>query len=122
MKIAVPGKQGTLRNLVCAEVERQGHSVDSAGDAAIYLPGSPEELDRVVREGRFRRIVLRSNAYAYGSNTKNPGLMTEDRVSLLPENAPEQRWLRMEAIAAKDRKSTRLNFSHTDISRMPPSA
>ena len=55
----------------------------------------------MVERGGFRRLVLRSHAYAYGSNTKNPGLMTEDRVSLLPGSAPEQRWLRMEEIAAK---------------------
>ncbi|MEQ1886250.1 MAG: 1-acyl-sn-glycerol-3-phosphate acyltransferase [Bryobacteraceae bacterium] len=115
MKVAVPGREGALRNLVCAELERQGHSLDPAGEAAIYLPGSPEELDRVVREGDFQRIVLRSNAYAYGSNTKNPGLMTEDRVSLLPESAPEQRWLRLEEIAARHPNSASLRLANVLI-------
>jgi 1-acyl-sn-glycerol-3-phosphate acyltransferase len=47
----------------------------------------------------MQRLVLRSHAYAYGSSTKNPGLMTEDRISLLAPNAPEQRWLRAEQAA-----------------------
>jgi len=112
MKIAVAGDAGALRNLVCAEVERMGHSVDPAGEAAIYLPGTPEELDRIVAEGKFRRLVIRSNAVAYGSNTKNPGLLTEDRISLLPEGAPEQRWLRLEAAAARHPNSASLRLAN----------
>src|SRR4051812_18722235 len=101
MRIAVPGRDGGLRNLVCAEVERQGHAVDPAGDAAIYLPGTPEELSKIVADGRFHRLVLRSNAFVYGSNPKNPGLMVEERISLLPQSETEQVDLVLEQLARR---------------------
>jgi 1-acyl-sn-glycerol-3-phosphate acyltransferase len=64
-------------------------------------PSVGQELGRIVASGMVPRLVLRSHAYVYGSNTKNPGLMSEDRVSLLPPDAPEQQWLRLEEIAAR---------------------
>jgi 1-acyl-sn-glycerol-3-phosphate acyltransferase len=68
----------------------------------VYFPGSAEHLERIVGAGKLRRLVLRSHAYVYGSNAKNPGMMTEERISLLPPDAPEQRWLQMEQIAQRN--------------------
>jgi 1-acyl-sn-glycerol-3-phosphate acyltransferase len=102
MKVAVLGFDGPVSRSLRSELERQGHQVaDDAKDCVVYLPGSEEELRRLVERGGYQRLVLRSHAYAYGSNPKNPGLMTEERISLLPENVPEQRWLRMEEIASR---------------------
>ena len=53
-------------------------------------------------------------------------LLDRDPKALKTESVPDAEWLLADAceIAAldKDRKSTRLNSSHTDISRMPSSA
>jgi 1-acyl-sn-glycerol-3-phosphate acyltransferase len=100
MKIAVLGFDGPVSRSLRAELERQGHRVTSDGaECAVYFPGDEEELRRIVAAG-YARLVLRSHAYFYGSNPKNPGLMTEDRVSLLPEDSPDRRWVRLEEIAA----------------------
>lgn len=112
MKIAVLGREGALKNLVRAEAEQAGHSVDPAGETAIYLPGTLEEMENIVANGEFRRLVLRSNAFAYGANTKNPGLLAEDRISLLPERAPEQRWLRLEEAAQRHPNSAALRIAN----------
>lgn len=45
------------------------------------------------------RLVLRSSVNAYGSSFKNYGLMEEDRVSLLPPDSLERRWLQAEEMA-----------------------
>ncbi len=44
------------------------------------------------------RLLLRSHAIAYGSSMKNPGLLEEGRVSLLPKDSLERRWLEAEQI------------------------
>jgi len=44
------------------------------------------------------RLVLRSHAIAYGSSMKNPGLLEEGRVTLLPKDSVERRWLEAEQI------------------------
>jgi 1-acyl-sn-glycerol-3-phosphate acyltransferase len=98
MKVALIGKDGALKRETAAELARRGTEVGAASaDCAICL--SSELLPQALAVPGVRRIVLRSSAYAYGSSTKNPGLMTEERVSLLPPGAPEQRWLRAEEAA-----------------------
>jgi 1-acyl-sn-glycerol-3-phosphate acyltransferase len=102
MKVAILGFQGPVARQTGVELERRGHRLSTEGaDCAIYFPGNPDELKNVVARGRHSRLVVRSHAYAYGSSTKNPGLMTEDRLSLLPAGAPEQRWLTLEDIASR---------------------
>ena len=44
------------------------------------------------------RVVLRSHAIAYGVSMKNPGLLEEGRVSLLPKNSLDRRWLEAEEL------------------------
>ncbi len=44
------------------------------------------------------RIALRSHAVAYGISMKNPGLLEEGRISLLPKDSLERRWLEAEEI------------------------
>ena len=101
MKFALLGFEGPVARAVGAELEARGHrAVTEGAECAIYFPGDPDEFSNVALRGGFSRLVLRSHAYAYGSSTKNPGLMTEDRISLLPAEAPEQRWLQMEELAA----------------------
>ena len=114
MNVAILGREGPLASQTRAEAVRQGHRVSQdVAEAIIYLPnteagaeaanqaGSLAELEQRVTRGGFRKLVLRSHAIVYGANPKNPGFMTEDRVSLLPERAPESRWLRAEQIAAR---------------------
>ncbi|HEY3132549.1 MAG TPA: 1-acyl-sn-glycerol-3-phosphate acyltransferase [Acidobacteriota bacterium] len=58
------------------------------------------------------RAILRSHAYAYGSSMKNPGMMHEERISLLAKDSLERRWLQAEDLlwaAAKAEPSS--NFS-----------
>src|SRR5438309_5256368 len=95
MKAAIIGKEGALKRETEAELARCGiTAVDSQAECVICL--DPHRIQEALAIPGLQRLVLRSHAYAYGSSTKNPGLMTEDRISLLPLNAPEQRWLRAE--------------------------
>ncbi|MBI2819296.1 MAG: 1-acyl-sn-glycerol-3-phosphate acyltransferase [Acidobacteria bacterium] len=115
MKLAIRGCEGPLASQTREETIRRGHQLSKDhSDAVIYLPhaqaGSLAELEQMVAIGGFRRLVLRSHAMVYGANPKNPGFLTEERVSLLPERAPEIRWLRAEQIAAR--------FGNTAILRL----
>src|SRR6266852_8185744 len=102
MKVAILGFDGPVARAARATLEARGHQVsDAAAECAIYFPGMPSDFENVVAHGGHRRLVLRSDAYAYGSSTKNPGFLAEDRISLLPADAPERRWLELEALAAK---------------------
>jgi 1-acyl-sn-glycerol-3-phosphate acyltransferase len=102
MKVAVLGREGPLARETREELARRGHCVsDRDADAVVFLPGGLPELARVIERGGFRRLVVRSHTLVYGSHPKNPGLMTEDRVSLLPSDAPERRWLEAEQMAAR---------------------
>ncbi|MEO7652682.1 MAG: hypothetical protein ABIZ80_19660, partial [Bryobacteraceae bacterium] len=109
MKVAVIGHPGELLNATVAELERRGMTVsDKQAECAICL--APEMVEAALATAQLRRLVLRSTAYVYGANSMNPGLLTEDRISLLPPAATEQRWLRAEEIAQK--------FPSTAILRM----
>jgi len=100
MRVAVAGFDGPVARATRVELERGGHTVTSDGaEAAIYFPGDPSGLELLAKDPSIKRLVLRSHGYAYGSNPKNPGMITEDRVSLLPPADPAQRWLQAEAIA-----------------------
>ena len=102
MKVAVLGKEGPLAQETRDELTRRGHFVSERdAEAVIYLPGELPELARVIERGGFRRLGVRSHAIAYGSHPKNPGMMTEERVSLLPSEAPERRWIEAEQVAAR---------------------
>ena len=98
MKVALIGKDGALKRQIESELAQRGvASGGPAPDCVICL--SPERVREALAIPGLRRLVLRSHAYAYGSNTKNPGYMTEERVSLLPPKAAEQHWLQAEEIA-----------------------
>lgn len=106
MTIAVCGFDGPVARAVKAELARRGHSVvdsavDPGAEAAIWFPGDLSELEKIAARTDLRRLVIRSHAYAYGSNPKNPGMLEESRISLLPPDDPAQRWLKAEAIAAR---------------------
>lgn len=101
MKVAILGNNGPLAQATRAALQQRGHEVEAGdGDCAIFFPGPPDQLRRAIAQGNYRRLILRSHAYAYGSNMKNPGMMGEDRISLLPAGAPERLWLELEAIAS----------------------
>jgi 1-acyl-sn-glycerol-3-phosphate acyltransferase len=107
MKIAVCGFDGPVAQAVRAEITRRGHSVIDSGvdpraEAVIWFPGDVSEFERIAARTDLRRLVVRSHAYAYGSNPKNPGDMDESRISLLPPNDPAQRWLQAEEIASRN--------------------
>lgn len=102
MIVSVTGFDGPLAKATKAELERRGHTVTSGlAECAVFFPGEADELTKLASDPAVKRLVLRSNGYAYGTNAKNPGMMTEDRISLLPETDPAQRWLRAEEIAAR---------------------
>ena len=95
MKVAILGRDGALKRQTESELSRAGVAVtDSSPGCVICL--DPQRVQEALATPGIERLVLRSHAYAYGSNTKNPGLLTEERISLLPPHAPEQRWLRAE--------------------------
>ena len=100
MKAAIIGRDGALKRQTGAELARRGIAVgESSAECVICL--DPERVREALAISGVRRLVLRSHAYAYGSSAKNPGLMTEERVSLLASGAPEQRWLKGEEAALK---------------------
>src|SRR5579859_608372 len=102
MRFSIRGFQGPLARATREQLLQRGHQqVESGVECLIYFPGETAELAALMAEGGFRRIVLRSHAYAYGSSAKNPGMITEERVSLLPAGAPAQQWLRAEELAAR---------------------
>jgi 1-acyl-sn-glycerol-3-phosphate acyltransferase len=113
MKVSVLGKDGPLARATRRIMGLSGHElVTSGGECVIYFPGDRTELGNIVQRRTLSRLVLRSHAYVYGSSTKNPGMMTEERVSLLPANAPENRWLELEAIAGKHANSAVIRLTN----------
>src|SRR5947208_16000015 len=101
MRVQVAGFEGPVAHATRAELHRRGHQVvESNADSAIFLPGSTEELSRLASDPNIQRLVLRSHAFVYGSNPKNPGYMTESRGSLLHPKSEANKWLRMEELAA----------------------
>jgi 1-acyl-sn-glycerol-3-phosphate acyltransferase len=117
MKVRVCGADGPVAQAARAELQRRGHTVaDDGRDCAVFFPGTPSDAShaalRMLAAGEVSRLVVRSSAYAYGSNPKNPGMMTEDRVSLLPAGAPEQRWLQAEEIACTHPNAAAVRLSN----------
>jgi 1-acyl-sn-glycerol-3-phosphate acyltransferase len=107
MVIAVCGFDGPIARAVRAELTQRGHTiidsgVDPRAEAVIWFPGDPAVLEKIAARTDLQRLVVRSHAYTYGSNPKNPGVMDEARVSLLPPTDKAQRWLQYEAIAARN--------------------
>ncbi len=128
ISIGIAGYAGPLASAVRDALSERGHLVRMFGfsaleDAAgvngvhrvIYFPFPPEpnrkNHDRLPEHleafkkflsaasgSGVERVVLRSHAIAYGTNMKNPGLLDEGRVSLLPKNSLERRWLEAEQI------------------------
>src|SRR5262249_18271645 len=102
MKPTIIGRDTALKR------ELAGQIPDLPISTAICLDAN--RVSEALATPGIQRLVLRGHAYAYGSSTKNPGLMTEDRVSLLPPAAPEQRWVRAEEAA--------LRFPNTAVVRL----
>jgi 1-acyl-sn-glycerol-3-phosphate acyltransferase len=106
MKIAVCGFDGPVAQALRTELTRRGHAVIDSGvdpraEAIVWFPGDIADLEKIAARTDLRRLVVRSHAYAYGSNPKNPGALDETRISLLPPNDPAQRWLKVEEVAAR---------------------
>jgi 1-acyl-sn-glycerol-3-phosphate acyltransferase len=102
MKVTIAGYDGPLARATKAELERRGHTVvTGVAECVVYFPGDLAGLQALADNPQVKRLVLRSHGYAYGSNAKNPGMMTEDRISLLPPEDPAQSWIQAEAIAAR---------------------
>src|SRR5690349_922264 len=102
MQIALLGNRSELLRATAEEVNRLGHQlVEVTDECVIVFPGNIELLSKLFEDLKPSRIVIRSHAIAYGAAPKNPGYMTEDRPSLLPEDAPEQKWLEAELLFAQ---------------------
>jgi 1-acyl-sn-glycerol-3-phosphate acyltransferase len=113
MKVSVSGFDGPLARATKTELERRGHQITTAdAECAVYFPGEPGPLQTLASDRGIKRLVLRSTGYAYGSNPKNPGMMTEDRISLLPPEDPAQRWLQAEEIVAKHPNSAIIRMAN----------
>jgi 1-acyl-sn-glycerol-3-phosphate acyltransferase len=117
MKVAVAGFTGPVAQALRQELERRGHSIaaatpGSAPDCAVFFPGEPAQLEALARTPGLRRLVVRSHACSYGTSPKNPGLLDESRISLLPPNDPAQRWLRAEEIAASHPNSAAIRLTN----------
>jgi 1-acyl-sn-glycerol-3-phosphate acyltransferase len=111
MKAALIGRDSALKRQTEAELSRRGIGVgESSAECVICL--DPQRVQEALAIPGIERLVLRSHAYTYGSNTKNPGLMTEDRISLLPLRAPEQQWLRAEESALAFRNSAVIRLTN----------
>src|SRR6202007_3275616 len=89
MKVAVIGSDGPLAQATRDALLRRGHEISMVcGDWAGLFPGPVDQIRQAIDSGNFRRVVLRSHTCAYGSTSKNPGMMGEDRASLLPVDSP----------------------------------
>ncbi len=116
MKVQLAGFSGPLAQATSAELVRRGHSVVVSGaasgtEAAIFFPGTEAELSALLATPGLQRVVLRSHAYAYGANPKNPGFMAESRPSLLPPAAEANKWLRLEDLVANHSNAASVRLS-----------
>lgn len=101
MRVAVIGIDSPLARATREALVRRGHEIAAGeADCAVCFPDPTGQARRSVTATHYRRLVLRSHAYAYGSSTKNPGMMSEERISLLARDSPGRRWLRFEEVAA----------------------
>jgi len=113
MNVSVSGFDGPLARATRVELERRGHRVTMAGaECAVFIPGDAGTLEGIAKDPAVKRLVLRSHGYAYGANPKNPGMMPENRISLLPPNDPAQSWLRAEEIAARHPNSAAIRMAN----------
>jgi 1-acyl-sn-glycerol-3-phosphate acyltransferase len=112
MKVVILGEDSPVARATRRVLQQAGHEITAQNaDIAIYFPGSAGEL-RDIAARKYRRLVVRSHAVAYGPSTKNPGLMTEDRISLLPTGAREQRWIEIERVAAEHPNSASVRLTN----------
>jgi len=113
MNVSVSGFDGPVARATRAELERRGHTVTAEGaECAVYFPGDLAGLQALAADPRVKRLVLRSHGYAYGSNPKNPGMMTEDRIPLLPPEDPAQSWLQAEEAASRHPSSAAIRLAN----------
>ena len=114
MNVTVGGFDGPVARATRAELESRGHHVtDSGAEGAVYFPGNDSAvLSKLAADPAIKRLVLRSHGYAYGANPKNPGMMAEDRISLLPPGDAAQSWLRAEDIANQHPNSAVVRLSN----------
>ena len=117
MKVHLAGFQGPVAQATRSELMRRGHSVidtdtDSGFEAAIVFPGDLVDVEALAIRPDLRRLVLRSHAYVYGSNPKNPGLMTEERISLLPQDDPARHWIQAEELVSQHPNSAAIRLTN----------
>ena len=89
-----------------------------------YKGLSDEDITQVIAENPYLQYFLGLHEYRYECPF-DPSMMTRFRQRITPEMLAwvnDQIIGRKQAEEKEDRKSTRLNSSHTDSSRMPSSA
>ena len=92
-----------------------GHALDYETEKVVkqFLPDEPIERLHAEPSEDENRVVTRLEARADGLTLSCDAFL---------DGAQARREAHLPADAAEDRKSTRLNSSHTDSSRMPSSA
>ena len=97
-------------------------SVNVQGGFAVLLPGKPEHI-----EAMRGRLASLSGDFFYGAKVKDTTQLIEmasnlKNLNVSPLAVASIMMASYSIVTNGDRKSTRLNSSHTDISRMPSSA
>src|SRR3954454_18844743 len=113
MNIAIAGHESPLARATRTELEKRGHTITpGAAECVVFFPGELAALQALADDPRVKRLVLRSTGYAYGTNAKNPGMMTEERVSLLAPTDPAQSWIQAEVAAGRHPNSAILRMAN----------
>ena len=139
-------ENGMVFEQVCSDLEREGYEIRAFNIPACAV-GAPHQRQRIWIVGYSERTgqqssVKRQGKVKYGgagaglsqSDITNPnntrsGTSASEIIQDRPENSQERQHSQSRVggqdnvkNSDRDRKSTRLNSSHTDISRMPSSA
>ncbi len=144
-RISIVGHIGTLARAAAECLRRRGHEISmldinrQPGELAalrptriLCFPYSPlmnrksiarkdEDLSylrsilETASSSGVERVVLRSHAVAYGISMKNPGLLDEGRVSLLPKASLDRRWLAAEQLVFSGPPGSPRQFSAASV-------